>query len=947
MLLKRSDAVTRLQALVDRKKIVISEDVIREILQLDDAEGVVCLPNEDIFAGLAQMGYEKPSTKLTFYKAFFSGQWKFFIHTLLQSLGAKRTSWNEFSTAMASAVICISKGQKFNFLKYIFDSLVRNVDNSSKFYMYPRFIQLIIQNQVGDLSTHTTRFISSALTQKENVAEDVAIDAIPSPPSHDIPSLSQKLSSPPQQTQSSPQAPPQGVNFPTHFQQVLDTCSALTRRVENLEHENAAQQLEIIKLKARVKRLERVNKVKSSKLRRLRKVGASRRIESSDDMKDVFNQGRMIDDLDKDEGIDLAEKQAEMYHLDLDHPSKVLSMQEDDSEVQGVVEVVSTAMLITDVVTAASQEMEEEDQEVIKIINETPAQKAAKRRKLNEEAQAAEDLKKRLAVVDDEDDDVFTEATPLARKEKDCDLRGLQLDDAEGVVCLPNEEIFAGLAQMGYEKPSTKLTFYKAFFSGQWKFFIHTLLLVRNVDNSSKFYMYPRFIQLIIQNQVSDLSTHTTRFISSALTQKVFENIRWVGKGFSGVETPLFEGMLAARQLAEEGIAEEQDQADDLVAAAVQENVAEDDVNFPTHFQQVLDTCSALTRRVENLEHENAAQQLEIIKLKARVKRLERVNKVKSSKLRHLRKVGASRRIESSDDMKDVFNQGRMIDDLDKDEGIDLAEIYHLDLDHPSKVLSMQEDNSEVQEVVEVVSTAMLITDVITAASQVSAASATISVAKPSIYAAAPTVVAAYTRRRKKVIIRDLEEELSSKTPGETPKLKDKGKGILIETSKPIKKKDQIELDAKYTRKLHEDINKDIDWDAAIDHVKQKSKNPQYIKRYHGMKKKPQSESEARKNMMIYLKNTAGYKMDFFKGMSYAEICPIFQARFDENMRKLNEEAQAAEDLKKRLAVVDDEDDDVFTEATSLARKVPVVDYQIVLIDNKPRFKIFKADETH
>nr|GFC44566.1 hypothetical protein [Tanacetum cinerariifolium] len=115
---------------------------------------------------------------------------------------------------MASAVICLSKGQKFNFSKYIFDSLVRNVDNSSKFYMYPRFIQLIIQNQVGDLSTHTARFISFALTQKvfanmkrvrkgfsgvetpffeDNVAEDVAHDALPSSPSHAIPSPSHLL----------------------------------------------------------------------------------------------------------------------------------------------------------------------------------------------------------------------------------------------------------------------------------------------------------------------------------------------------------------------------------------------------------------------------------------------------------------------------------------------------------------------------------------------------------------------------------------------------------------------------------------------------------------------------------------------------------------------------------------------------------------------------------
>nr|GFA60438.1 hypothetical protein [Tanacetum cinerariifolium] len=165
-----------------------------------------------------------------------------------------------------------------------------------------------------------------------------------------------------------------------------------------------------------------------------------------------------------------------------------------------------------------------------------------------------------------------------------------------------------------------------------------------------------------------------------------------------------------------------------------------------------------------------------------------------------------------------------------------------------------------------------------------------------------------------------------------------------------------------------------------MDHVNQKSsKNPQYIKRYHGMKKKPQTESEARKNMMIYLKNTAGYMMDFFKGMSYADIYPIFQARLDENIRflfnsreeieeedqeiiksinetpaqkaakkrKLNEEAREAEELKKQLEIVNDEDDDVFTEASPLGRKVPIVDYQIVMINNKPRYKIIKADDTH
>nr|GEX83757.1 putative ribonuclease H-like domain-containing protein [Tanacetum cinerariifolium] len=78
--------VTRLQALVDKKKVVVTETTIREVLRLDDAEGINCLPNEEIFTKLARMGYEKPSTKLTFYKAFFPSQWKFLIHTILQSM---------------------------------------------------------------------------------------------------------------------------------------------------------------------------------------------------------------------------------------------------------------------------------------------------------------------------------------------------------------------------------------------------------------------------------------------------------------------------------------------------------------------------------------------------------------------------------------------------------------------------------------------------------------------------------------------------------------------------------------------------------------------------------------------------------------------------------------------------------------------------------------------
>nr|GEX24325.1 reverse transcriptase domain-containing protein [Tanacetum cinerariifolium] len=256
---------------------------------------------------------------------------------------------------------------------------------------------------------------------------------------------------------------------------------------------------------------------------------------------------------------------------------------------------------------------------------------------------------------------------------------------------------------------------------------------------------------------------------------------------------------------------------------------------------------------------------------------------------------------------------GRISVDMETDEGIELvvdqekdaeikgrkadkqAEIYNIDLDYSSKVLSMQKDDTEVQEAVEVVTTAKLITEVVTAAAtHVVVASTPILPAKPKSLkiAAAPAVS---TRKRKRVVIRDPKEELHTDTPAETPTVKDKGKGILIEDPKPMKKKDQVEIDAEYAKKLQEELNKEheeayknIDWNAAFDHTREEieKEDEEIIK---SINETPAQKAAKR--------------------------------------RKLSEEAQEADDLKKRLEIVQDEDD-VFVEATPLAPKVPVVDYQ-------------------
>ncbi|GKD47225.1 hypothetical protein Tco_1271870, partial [Tanacetum coccineum] len=76
---KTANGEVQLQALVDRKKIIITESIVRRDLQLEDTEGVDCLPNATIFEQLTLMG---PS--------------------------AKTTAWNKFSSTMASAIICLA-----------------------------------------------------------------------------------------------------------------------------------------------------------------------------------------------------------------------------------------------------------------------------------------------------------------------------------------------------------------------------------------------------------------------------------------------------------------------------------------------------------------------------------------------------------------------------------------------------------------------------------------------------------------------------------------------------------------------------------------------------------------------------------------------------------------------------------------------------------------------
>nr|GFC59024.1 hypothetical protein [Tanacetum cinerariifolium] len=99
----------------------------------------------------------------------------------------------------------------------------------------------------------------------------------------------------------------------------MELCTNLQLRVLTLEKTKTTQALEIDSLKRRVKKLEKKQRSRTHKLKRLYKVGLTARIDSSEDEpslgEDTNKQGRKINDIDVDEDITIvnAQDDAKMF----------------------------------------------------------------------------------------------------------------------------------------------------------------------------------------------------------------------------------------------------------------------------------------------------------------------------------------------------------------------------------------------------------------------------------------------------------------------------------------------------------------------------------------------------------------------------------------------------------------------------------------------------------
>ncbi|GJU84202.1 putative ribonuclease H-like domain-containing protein [Tanacetum coccineum] len=322
------NGVRQLQALLDKKRVIVTESSIRKDLHLDDAKGTDCLPTATIFEELARMGYEKPSQKLTFYKAFFSPQWNYFIHTITQCLSAKSTTWNEFSSSMDSLIICLATNQKFNLSKYIFDAMVKHLDGGVKFLMYLRFLQVFVNQQLGNMSTHKKIFVNPFHTKKnfanmKRAGKDFSRRITPLFDTMMV-----------QKKQPSKKAQRQEAEVPQDETKHEESVPTPSNNPQPSEKVKDAQAKEIATLKKRIQRLERKKMSRPTGLKRLKKVGMSRRVESSEDQEslvapeDASKQGRRIADIDDDVEVTLVDETQERQDDELMFDTGVLDADE-------------------------------------------------------------------------------------------------------------------------------------------------------------------------------------------------------------------------------------------------------------------------------------------------------------------------------------------------------------------------------------------------------------------------------------------------------------------------------------------------------------------------------------------------------------------------------------------------------------------------------------------
>ncbi|GJU53051.1 putative reverse transcriptase domain-containing protein [Tanacetum coccineum] len=339
---------------------------------------------------------------------------------------------------------------------------------------------------------------------------------------------------------------------------------------------------------------------------------------------------------------------------------------------------------------------------------------------------------------------------------------------------------------------------------------------------------------------------------------------------------------------------------------------------------ELTDLCTSLSKKVEGLESElkqtKQTYSTALTKLILRVKKLEQI--VKASKSRRRVRVVES---DDEEDLEDPSKQGRsLIEELDMDAGISLVP--------PHAVNEGRNDDTQIYDL---------------PAEQLGVFSAATALADAAKRRRSVETAQTYTRRRRSVstasrTVSTADVSTASEL-GSTAgvKAKDKGKAIMQESEPLNKVKKRVQVQMSIDEELAKKVFKEEQAKAM-----QINRSDPAVLRYHAQLNRPYSVAEVRKNMVMYLKNQGGYKLNYFKGIKKKSLA---RKRAGEKQSEESTKRQKIEDdvekeeLKAYLDLVPREE--FAMEIESLATKYPIVDWKThVLTENFMYYQIFRAD---
>ncbi|GKB24991.1 hypothetical protein Tco_0864392 [Tanacetum coccineum] len=273
-----------------------------------------------------------------------------------------------------------------------------------------------------------------------------------------------------------------------------------------------------------------------------------------------------------------------------------------------------------------------------------------------------------------------------------------------------------------------------------------------------------------------------------------------------------------------------------------------------------------------------------------------------------------------------------------------------------------------------------------------------IKAAKPKAVTTDATTTTTTRPKAKGVVIQEPSEfktTTSSSQASQLPKTKDKGKAIMVEPERPLKKKDQVALDEEMARNLDAQMQAELIEEERLARQKEEEANIALIESWdntqammdadfelaqrlqaeeHGeitieersrlfvelmnrrkkyfaklraeeIRRKPPTKAQKRNLMSTYLKNIGGYKYNQLKSKSYDEI----QKLFNREMKRVNtfmdmnskvvkgSETRTEESSKRAGDELESDKSKKHTEMSMIAKEGKFVYFQLIRADGSSK----------